>query len=150
MACITCNKNVHLHPMFNLCRKYEKLLTPIMLGLFFAAFVMDDYSDGQRMSKGLLTEYSLEIDADETDCEGDNFTGESGLGLLIPAVQEVKCVFTAVKELPSCPPSAKQFRGLVRRYAPNPASIYTEFFHNGIDFFRVYAIFYFDNQIFKQ
>lgn len=120
--------------MFDLCRKYSKLLIPTLLGLLFTTFIMDDFTNEERKATGVLTEYSVEIDADET-CEEDDFSEEPNLKLQIPEMEETLFIFLPAVEHSSCTQSVKQFRELVRRYAPNHASTYMNIFHNGIDSF---------------
>ena len=136
--------------MFDLCRKYAKLLMPIVLGLFFVAFVMDDYADEAQKTKSVFAECLVELDADESDCDENDIAEEASIKLQIPETDGTFCVSLPTLEPSSCTQSVKQFRGLVRRYAPNPASTYIEFFHNGIDSFSgLCHFFYSDNQIFK-
>ena len=136
--------------MFDLCRKYAKLLIPIVLGLFFVAFVMDDYEDEAQKTKSVFAECLVELDADESDCDENDIAEEASIKLQIPETDGTFCVSLPTQELSPCTQSVKQFRGLVRRYAPNPASTYIEFFHNGIDSFSgLCHFFYSDNQIFK-
>ncbi len=118
--------------MFDLCRKYAKLLMPIVLGLFFVAFVMDDYADEAQKTKSVFAECLVELDADESDCDENDIAEEASFKLQIPETAGTFCVSLPTQELSSCTQSVKQFRGLVRRNAPNPASTYIEFFHNGI------------------
>lgn len=132
--------------MFEHCRKYVKLLIPILLGVFFVTFVIDDYGDEPRKMKDVYTEYISEMEADESewgenDLPEDIFLEQQNLGL-----QETMCIFLGKMQPSSSKLSAKQFRGLVRRYVPRPISIYDQLFKNGTDLFQVYAIFYFENQ----
>lgn len=121
--------------MFDLFRKYAKLLIPIVLGLFFVAFVIDDYADEKQKTKDIFAECLVELDADESDCNDNNVAEVPNIRLQIPEIECALCVSLPTQELSPCTQSVKQFRGLVRRNAPNPASTYIEFFHNGIDSF---------------
>lgn len=121
--------------MFDLCRKYAKLLIPIVLGLFFVAFVMDDYEDEAQKTKSVFAECLVELDADESACDENDIAEEASIKLQIPETAGTFCVSLPTLEPSSCTQSVKQFRGLVRRYAPNPASTYIKIFHNGIDSF---------------
>lgn len=135
--------------MFDHLRKYAKLLMPILLGLFFVTFVIDDYADEPRKTKGVVAECFAEMEADESECEEDDFAEEvsSGSYSLIP--NGITSIVLGTMKLSSSKQSAEQFRGLVRRYAPRPISIYNQLFNNGMDLFRVCAIFYSENQILK-
>ena len=130
----------------SIVKKYVKLLIPILLGVFFVTFVIDDYGDEPRKMKDVYTECISEIEADESewgenDLPEDIFLEQQNLGL-----QETMCIFLDKMQPSPSKLSAKQFRGLVRRYVPRPISIYDQLFKNGTDLFQVYAIFYFENQ----
>ena len=132
--------------MFEHCKKYVKLLIPILLGVFFVTFVIDDYGDEPRKMKDVYTECISEIEADESEWEEndlpeDIFLEQQNLGL-----QETMCIFLGKMQPSPSKLSAKQFRGLVRRYVPRPISIDNQLFKNGTDLFQVCAIFYFENQ----
>ena len=68
---------VILHPMFDHLRKYAKLLIPILLGLFFVTFVVDDYGNEPRKMKGVCMECIAEMEADETEWEEDDLAEEA-------------------------------------------------------------------------
>ena len=140
---------IFLHPMFDHLRKYTKLLMPILLGLFFVTFVIDDYADEPRKTKGVVAECFAEMEADETECEEDDFAEEASWGQPSSGLQGKTCIFLGTMQLSSSKQSAEQFRGLVRRYAPRPISTYNQFFNNGTDLFQVCAIFYSENQHIK-
>ncbi|MBR0304039.1 MAG: hypothetical protein IJQ94_00130 [Bacteroidales bacterium] len=110
-------------------------MMPIVLGLFFVAFVMDDYEDEAQKTKSVFAECLVELDADESDCDENDIAEEASIKLQIPETAGTFCVSLPTLEPSSCTQSVKQFRGLVPRYAPNPASTYIEFFYNGIDSF---------------
>ncbi len=129
--------------MLEFCRKYTKALIPILLGLFFVTFVIDDYGDEPRKMKGVVAECFAEMEADETECEEDDFAEEASCGQPSSGLQGKTCIFLGTMQLSSSKQSAEQFRGLVRRYAPRPISTYNQLFNNGMDLFRVCAIFYF-------
>ena len=135
--------------MFDHLRKYAKLLMPILLGLFFVTFVIDDYADEPRKMKGVVAECLVEMEADESECEEDDFAEEASWGQPTSGLQGKAWVFLGTMQLSSSKQSAEQFRGLVRRYAPRPISTYNQLFNNGTDLLRVCAIFYFENQILK-
>lgn len=129
--------------MFDLFRKYAKLLIPIVLGLFFVAFVIDDYADEKQKTKDIFAECLVELDADESDCNDNNVAEVPNIRLQIPEIEYALCVSLPTQELSPCTQSVKQFRGLVRRNAPNPASTYIKIFHNGIDSFSGLCLFLF-------
>ncbi|MBR5911721.1 MAG: hypothetical protein IKZ55_07025 [Bacteroidales bacterium] len=135
--------------MFDHLRKYTKLLIPILLGLFFVTFVVDDYGNEPRKTKGVCMECIAEMEADESECEEDDIAEEASWGQPSSGLQGKTCIFLGTMQLSSSKQSAEQFRGLVRRYAPRPISTYNQLFHNGMDLFRVCAIFYSENQILK-
>ena len=128
--------------MFEFCKKYTKLLIPILLGLFFVTFVVDDYGNEPRKTKGVCMECIEEIEVDETEWEEDDFHEETYLGKYSLEINEMECVFLYSMNLSSFHLSAEQFRGLVRRYAPRPVSTYNQLFNNGMDLFQVCAIFF--------
>lgn len=129
--------------MFDLFRKYAKLLIPIVLCLFFVAFVIDDYADEKQKTKDIFAECLVELDADESDCNDNNVAEVPNIRLQIPEIECALCVSLPTQELSPCTQSVKQFRGLVRRNAPNPASTYIKIFHNGIDSFSGLCLFLF-------
>ncbi len=135
--------------MFEFCRKYTKLLIPILLGLFFATFVVDDYGNEPRKMKGVCMECIAEMEADETEWEEDDLPEEAYLGKYSLEINGTECVFLCSMNLSSSQLSAEQFRGLVRRYAPRPIPTYINLNNNGMDLFQVCAIFYSENQILK-
>lgn len=135
--------------MFEFCRKYTKLLIPILLGLYFVTFVVDDYGNEPRKMKGVCMECIAEMEADETEWEEDDLPEEAYLGKYSLEINGTECVFLCSMNLSSSQLSAEQFRGLVRRYAPRPISIYNQLFNIGMDLFRVCAIFYSENQNIK-
>lgn len=135
--------------MFDHLRKYTKLLIPILLGLFFVTFVVDDYGNEPRKMKGVCMECIAEMEADESECEEDDFAEEANLGQYSLIPNGIACVFFGKMQLSSSKQSAEQFRGLVRRYAPRPISTYINLINNGMDLFQVCAIFYSENQILK-
>lgn len=140
---------VILHPMFGFCRKYTKLLMPILLGLFFVTFVIDDYADEPRKTKGVVAECIAEMEADESECEEDDIAEEATFSQYSLIPNGIACIVLSTMQLSSSMQSAEQFRGLVRRYAPRPISTYNQLFNNGMDLFRVCAIFYSENQNIK-
>lgn len=142
-------KSLSLSPMFDHLRKYAKLLIPILLGLFFVTFVIDDYADEPRKMKGVCMECIAEMEADETEWEEDDLPEEAYLGKYSLEINGTEYVFLCSMNLSSSQLSAEQFRGLVRRNAPRPISTYNQLFNNGMDLFRVYAIFYSENQNIK-
>ena len=129
--------------MFEFCRKYTKLLIPILLGLYFVTFVVDDYGNEPRKMKGVCMECIAEMEADETEWEEDDLPEEAYLGKYSLEINGTECVFLCSMNLSSSQLSAEQFRGLVRRNAPRPISTYNQLFNNGMDLFQVCAIFYF-------
>ena len=135
--------------MFDHLRKYAKLLMPILLGLFFVTFVIDDYADEPRKMKGVVAECFAEMEADESECEEDDFAEEANFGQYSLIPNGIACVFLGTMQLSSSKQSAEQFRGLVRRYAPRPIPTYYQLFNNGMDLFQVCAIFHSENQILK-
>ena len=145
-----CQKQcVILHPMFDHLRKYAKLLMPILLGLFFVSFVIDDYADEPRKMKGVVAECLSEMEADESECEEDEFADEASFGSYSLMPNGLARVFLGTMQLSSSKQSAEQFRGLVRRYAPRSISTYNQLFNNGMDLIQVCAIFYFDKYLSK-
>ena len=135
--------------MFEHLRKYAKLLIPILLGLFFVTFVIDDYADEPRKTKGVVAECFAEMEADESECEEDDFAEEASSGSYSLIPNGIMCIILGTMQLSSSKQSAQQFRGLVRRYAPRSISTYNQLFNNGMDLFQVYAIFHSENQILK-
>ena len=135
--------------MFDHLRKYAKLLIPILLGLFFVTFVIDDYADEPRKTKGVVAECFAEMEADESECEEDNIAEEASFSPYSLIPNGIAYVFLGTMQLSSSKQSAEQFRGLVRRYAPRSISTYNQLFNNGMDLFQVYAIFHSENQILK-
>ena len=135
--------------MFDHLRKYAKLLMPILLGLFFVTFVIDDYADEPRKMKGVVAECFVEMEADESECEEDDFAEEANLGQYSSIPNEIACIVLGTMQLSSSKQSAEQFRGLVRRYAPRSILTYNQLFNNGMDLIQVCAIFYSENQILK-
>ena len=135
--------------MFDHLRKYTKLLMPILLGLFFVTFVIDDYADEPRKMKGVVAECLAEMEADESECEEDDFAEEASFGSYSLIPNGIACVFLGTMQLSSSKQSAEQFRGWVRRYAPRPIPTYIDLINNGMDLFQVYAIFHSENQILK-
>lgn len=135
--------------MFDHLRKYTKLLMPILLGLFFVTFVIDDYADEPRKMKGVVAECLVEMEADESECEKDNFAEESSFSPYSLIPNGIAYVFLGTMQLSSSKQSAEQFKGLVRRYAPRPIPTYYQLFNNGMDLFQVCAIFHSENQILK-
>lgn len=135
--------------MFDHLRKYAKLLMPILLGLFFVTFVIDDYADEPRKTKGVVAECFAEMEADESECEEDDFAEEATFSSYSLIPNGIACVFLGTMQLSSSKQSAEQFRGLVRRYAPRPISTYIDLINNGMDLIRVCAIFYFDKYLSK-
>ena len=129
--------------MFDLFKKYAKILISIVLGLFFVAFVIDDYADEKQKTKDIFAECLVELDADESDCNDNNVAEVPNIRLQIPEIECALCVSLPTQELSPCTQSVKQFRGLVRRNAPNPASTYIKIFHNGIDSFSSLCLFLF-------
>ncbi len=140
---------VILHPMFEFCRKYTKLLIPILLGLFFVTFVIDDYADEPRKMKGVVAECLVEMEADESECEEDDFAEEANFGQYSLIPNGIACIVLGTMQPSSSKQSAEQFRGLVRRYAPRPILTYINLNNNGMDLFQVCAIFHSENQILK-
>ena len=132
--------------MFEHCKKYVKLLIPILLGVFFVTFVIDDYGDEPRKMKDVYTECISEIEADESEWEENDLPEETLLEQPNLGLQETMCLSHGKMQLSSSKLSAKQFRGLVRRYVPRPISIDNQLFKNGTDLFQVCAIFYSENQ----
>ena len=135
--------------MFEHLRKYAKLLIPILLGLFFVTFVIDDYADEPRKTKGVVAECFAEMEADESECEEDNIAEEASFSPYSLIPNGIARIVLSTMQLSSSMQSAQQFRGLVRRYAPRPISTYYQLFNNGMDLFQVYAIFHSENQILK-
>ena len=90
-----------------------------------------------------------EMEADETEWEEDDLPEEAYLGKYSLEINGTECVFLCSMNLSSSQLSAEQFRGLMRRYAPRPISIYNQLFNIGMDLFRVCAIFYSENQNIK-
>ena len=129
--------------MFDHLRKYAKLLIPILLGLFFVTFVVDDYGNEPRKMKGVCMECIAEMEADETEWEEDDLPEEAYLGKYSLEINGTECVFLCSMNLSSSQLSAEQFRGLVRRYAPRPIPTYINLNNNGMDLFQVCAIFLF-------
>ena len=136
-------KCVISHLMFEFCRKYTKLLIPILLGLFLVTFVIDDYGDGQRNMKIFFTECVSEIEADESECEDDDFSGDAFLGQVTLELQGTVCIFFSMMQLSSSKQSAEEFRGLVRRHAPRSNMIYNRLYKNGMGLIRFMPFFYF-------
>ena len=135
--------------MFEHCRKYVKLLIPILLGVFFVAFVINAYCGEPRKMKSVYTECISEMVADESECEEDELVEIEGEKLYSLEINGIVCAFFYPIQLSSLKLSEKKFRGLVRRYAPRPNSTYNQLFKNGTDLFQVCAIFYFENQTIK-
>lgn len=133
--------------MFDFCRKYIKLLIPILLGMFFVVFVIDDYADEPQKTKGFFTECFAEVDVDETEIDEDDIAEEPRCGQCVFSPQKARSVFLCTLHISSSKQSDEQFRGLVRRYAPRPFVIYTELFNNGMNLLGFMPFFYFDNQI---
>ena len=124
-------------------------MIPILLGLFFVTFVIDDYADEPRKTKGVVAECLAEMEADESECEEDDFAEEASFGSYSLIPNGIACVFLGTMQLSSSKQSAEQFRGLVRRYAPRPILTYNQLFNNGMDLFQVCAFFHSENQILK-
>ena len=101
---------VILHPMFDHLRKYAKLLMPILLGLFFVTFVIDDYADEPRKTKGVVAECLAEMEADESECEEDDFAEEASFGAYSLIPNGIACVFFGKMQLSSSKQSAEQYR----------------------------------------
>lgn len=135
--------------MFDHLRKYTKLLMPILLGLFFVTFVIDDYADEPRKMKGVVAECLVEMEADESECEEDDIAEEANWGQPALGLKGKACAFLGTMQLSSSKQSAEQFKGLVRRYAPRPIPTYYQLFNNGMGLFQVCAIFHSENQILK-
>ena len=135
--------------MFEHLRKYAKLLIPILLGLFFVTFVIDDYADEPRKTKGVVAECFAEMEADESECEEDNIAEEASFSPYSLIPNGITCIILGTMQLSSSKQSAQQFRGLVRRYAPRPILTYNQLFNNGMDLFQVCAFFHSENQILK-
>ena len=129
--------------MFDHLRKYAKLLMPILLGLFFVTFVIDDYADEPRKTKGVVAECFAEMEADESECEEDDFAEEASFGQYSLIPNGIACIVLGTMQLSSSKQSAEQFRGLVRRYAPRPIPTYIDLINNGTNLIQVCAIFYF-------
>ena len=138
-----------MHPMFDHLRKYAKLLMPILLGLFFVTFVIDDYADEPRKMKGVVAECFAEMEADESECEEDDFAEEANFGQYSLIPNGIVCIVLGTMQPSSSKQSAEQFRGLVRRYAPRPIPTYNQLFNNGMNLIQVCAIFYFDKYLSK-
>ena len=123
---------------------------PILMGLFFVTFVIDDYADEPRKTKGVVAECLAEMEADESECEEDDFAEEASFGSYSLIPNGIACVFLGTMQLSSSKQSAEQFRGLVRRYAPRPIPTYIDpINNNGTNLIQVYAIFHSENQILK-
>ena len=122
---------------------------PILLGLFFVTFVVDDYGNEPRKMKGVCMECIAEMEADESECEEDDIAEEASFGAYSLIPNGIACVFLGTMQLSSSKQSAEQFRGLVRRYAPRPILTYINLINNGMDLFQVCAIFHSENQILK-
>ncbi len=135
--------------MFDHLRKYAKLLIPILLGLFFVTFVIDDYADEPRKTKGVVAECFAEMEADESECEEDDIAEEANFGQYSLIPNGIARIVLSTMQLSSSMQSAQQFRGLVRRYAPRPILTYINLNNNGMDLFQVCAIFHSENQILK-
>ena len=131
--------------MFEFCRKYAKLLMPILLGLFFVTFVIDDYADEPRKTKGVVAECLAEMEADETEWEEDDLPEEAYLGKYSLEINGTEYVFLCSMNLSSSQLSAEQFRGLVRRYSPRPISTYINLINNGTNLIQVCAFFHSEN-----
>lgn len=132
--------------MFDFCRKYIKLLIPILLGLFFVAFVVDDYADEPQKTKGFFTECFAEVDVDEAEIDEDDIAEEPSCGQYVLSPQKARSVFLCTLHISLSKQSDEQFRGLVRRYAPRPFMTYTKLFNNGMNPFG-FVPFLVDNQI---
>ena len=135
--------------MFDHLRKYAKLLMPILLGLFFVTFVIDDYADEPRKTKGVVAECFAEMEADESECEEDDIAEEANWGQPALGLKGKACAFLGTMQLSSSKQSAEQFKGLVRRYAPRPIPTYIDLIDNGTNLIQVCAIFHSENQILK-
>ena len=135
--------------MFDHLRKYAKLLMPILLGLFFVTFVIDDYADEPRKMKGIVAECFAEMEADESECEEDDIAEEASFSPYSLIPNGIACIVLGTMQLSSSKQSADQFRGLVRRYAPRSILTYNQLFNNGMDLIQVCAIFHSENQILK-
>ena len=135
--------------MFDHLRKYAKLLMPILLGLFFVTFVIDDYADEPRKTKGVVAECFAEMETDESGCEEGDFAEEVNWEQPALGLQGMACAFFGTMQLSSSKQSAEQFKGLVRRYAPRPILTYNQLFNDGMDLFQVCAFFHSENQILK-
>lgn len=136
--------------MFDHLRKYAKLLMPILLGLFFVTFVIDDYADEPRKMKGIVAECFAEMEADESECEEDDIAEEASFSPYSLIPNGIACIVLGTMQLSSSKQSAEQFRGLVRRYAPRPIPTYIDLINiNGTNLIQVCAIFHSENQILK-
>lgn len=135
--------------MFDHFIKYTKLLILILLGLFFMTFVIDEYADEPQKTKCVFAESFMEMDADESECEDDDLAEEAIFEQYALIPKGIDCVFIDAMQLSSSKQSTEQYRGLVRRYAPRPATNYINLFKNGTDLIRGCAIFYSENQILK-
>lgn len=129
--------------MFEFCRKYNKLLISILLGVFFVAFVVDDYGDEPQKAKGAYTECYAEMEADDTEWEDDDLPEEACFGNFSLEINGMEYVFLSSMSVSSSHLSAEQFRGLVRRYAPRQNSTYKLFFIYGMNLYWICAIFLF-------
>lgn len=135
--------------MFDHLGKYAKLLIPILLGLFFVTFIIDEYADEPQKTKCVFAESFMETDADETECEDDDFAEEATFEHYSLIPKGIDCIFIDAMQLSSSKQSDEQFRGLVRRYAPRSAMTHIDLLKNGTDLIRVCAVFYSENQILK-
>ncbi|MBR0176530.1 MAG: hypothetical protein IJQ11_03790 [Bacteroidales bacterium] len=132
--------------MFDHLRKYVKLLIPILLGLFFVNFVIDDYADEPRKTKGVIAECFAEMEADESECEEDDLVEEAAFSSYSLIPNGITCIVLGTMQLSLSKQSTEQFRGLVRRYMPRPLPTYITLIINinGMNLIQVCAIFYFD------
>ena len=135
--------------MFDHLRKYVKLLIPILLGLFFVNFVIDDYADESRKTKGVIAECFAEMEADESECEEDDLVEEAAFSSYSLIPNGITYIFLGTMQLSLSKQSTEQFRGLVRRYTPRPLPTYITLIINGMNLILVCAIFYSENQILK-
>ena len=129
--------------MFEYCRKYKNILILILLSLFFITFVIDDSGDEPRKTKNVCLECSEEFEADDTEWEDDDLPEEACFEKYSLEINGIEYVFLFSMCVSSSHLSAKQFRGLVRRYAPRSNLTYNQHFNNGMNLYQVCAIFLF-------
>ena len=113
--------------MLSFIRHIAKVMTPVLMVLFFAILIADEYYDTLRAIDDLRIESCVELEA--YDFEWDDDDVPDGIaedtafaGISIP---ETKAEYTSGTLCSSTKQSDKQLRGLVRRHAPRKGIVRT-------------------------